>query len=58
MYLKDHASFYYRALKDNVEEVRKNFNIVQTNVSKGKEEKQEANAENDFNNLCLVYKKK
>jgi hypothetical protein len=30
MMLKDHASYYYRALKDNVEEVRRGFNIIES----------------------------
>jgi hypothetical protein len=29
MVLKDHASYYYRALKDNVDEVKRGFNIIE-----------------------------
>ena len=56
--LRDHASFYYRSLKDNAEEVRRGFNIIESDMSKHKEEKGEINAENDFNSLSLLYKKK
>lgn len=34
MALKDHASYYYRALKDNVEEVKKGFNTIESEYSK------------------------
>ena len=40
MNLRDHASFYYRALKDNVEEVRRGFTIIEADTSKYKEENQ------------------
>jgi hypothetical protein len=30
MVLKDHASYYYRALKDNVDEVKRGFNIIES----------------------------
>jgi hypothetical protein len=34
MALRDHASYYYRALKDNVEDVKKAFNIIEAEYSK------------------------
>lgn len=34
MALKDHASYYYRALKDNVDEVKKGFNTIESEYSK------------------------
>ena len=37
MVLKDHASFYYRALKDNAEEVRRGFSIIEGDSAKSKD---------------------
>lgn len=34
MALRDHASYYYRALKDNIEEVKKAFNVIESEYSK------------------------
>lgn len=39
MALKDHASFYYRALKDNAEEVRRAFTLIESEYSKNIKEK-------------------
>lgn len=58
MVVRDHASFYYRALKDNVEEVRRGFSIIEADISKYKEESKEVSAEDDFNSLSLVYGRK
>ena len=35
--LMDHASFYYRALKDNPEEIKKGFLSMKTDMIKEKE---------------------
>ncbi len=74
MVLKDHASYYYRALKDNVDEVKRGFNIIESQYSKNIKEKDrlaallESNTrptssttafdEDVFNNLSLLYRKK
>ena len=57
MALKDHASYYYRALKDNVEEVKKGFTIIQSEYSKNIKEKDrlsallENNSKNSSNSI-------
>jgi len=39
MALKDHASYYYRSLKDNPEEVKKAFILIEGEYSKNIKEK-------------------
>ncbi len=56
--LLDHASFYYRALKDNPDEIKKGFASINSDMTKEKEAYSEVNAEEDFNTLGIVYKKK
>jgi hypothetical protein len=67
MALRDHASYYYRALKDNAEEVKRAFAIIEAEYSKNIKEKDRLAAllqnttsfdEDVFNNLSLVYSKK
>ena len=58
MSLVDHASFYYTALHDNVEDVRKNFMAFEGEMTKYKEELPEAVLDEDFNSLSIVYKQK
>jgi hypothetical protein len=40
--LLDHASFYYQALENNIEEVKKNFGTLEAEMVKYKEELAEA----------------
>jgi hypothetical protein len=56
--LQDHAAFYYRALKDNPDDVKKGFASITSDMSKEKESLGEVTAEEDFNTLGIVYKKK
>lgn len=73
MLLRDHATYYYRALKDNVDEVKRGFGIIEVEYSKNVKEKDRlaallaSNTKNNsstsleedvFNNLSLVYRKK
>ena len=58
MALLDHASFYYLALQNNVEEVKKNFAIFETEMTRYKEELPDAAFDEDFNSLGILYKKK
>lgn len=58
MALLDHASFYYQALQNNVEEVKKNFIAFETEMTKYREELAEAAFDEDFNSLGILYKKK
>lgn len=74
MALKDHVSYYYRALKDNVDEVKRGFSIIESEYSKNIKEKDRLAAllesavrpttvstgfdEDVFNNLSLMYRKK
>lgn len=39
MALKDHASYYYRSLKDNPEEVKRTFTLIEGEYSKNIKEK-------------------
>lgn len=39
MMLRDHAAYYYRALKDNVDEVKRGFGIIEAEYSKNVKEK-------------------
>ena len=56
--LLDHASFYYTALYDSVDDVKKNFSAFQTEMMKFKEELPDAVLDEDFNSLSIVYKVK
>lgn len=56
--LLDHASFYYLALQNNVEEVKKNFATFETEMTRYKEELPDAAFDEDFNSLGILYKKK
>jgi hypothetical protein len=56
--LIDHASFYYQALENNVEEVKKNFSTLESEMTKFKEELPEAYLDEDFNSLGILYKQK
>lgn len=73
MLLRDHATYYYRALKDNVEEVKRGFGVIESEYSKNVKEKDRLAAllvsnvktnsansleEDVFNNLSLVFRKK
>lgn len=54
----DHAAFYYRALKDNVEEVKKGFASMESEMSRYKEINADVSFEEDFNSLSMIYKQK
>jgi hypothetical protein len=56
--LLDHASFYYTALYDNPEDVKKNFAGFEGEMAKFKEELPEAVLDEDFNSLSIIYKQK
>ena len=56
--LLDHASFYYTALYDSVDDVRKNFTAFEAEMTKFKEEMPDAVLDEDFNSLSIVYKVK
>lgn len=56
--LLDHASFYYQALENNIEEVKKSFGTLETEMAKYKEELAEAYLDEDFNSLGIIYKQK
>ena len=56
--LLDHASFYYTALYDNPEEVKRNFTAFESEMSKFKEELAEAILDKEFNSLSILYKQK
>lgn len=58
MALLDHAAFYYLALQNNVEEVKKNFAAFEADMTKYKEELPDAAFDEDFNSLGILYKKK
>lgn len=57
--LVDHAAFYYRALKDNVEEVKKGFAAIDLEMTKYRDLGADITSfEEDFNSLNIIYKQK
>ena len=55
--LNDRAAFYYRALQSSVEDVKKGFTEIKTEMSTFRWERIEERNEDNFNSLCLVYRK-
>lgn len=59
MCLLDHAAFYYRALQDNVEEVKRAFVAMEVEMSKYRDNlSNELSFEEDFNTLSMIYRQK
>lgn len=55
--LKDRAAFYYRALQSSAEDVKKGFAEIKAEMSGFKWEPAEEPNEDNFNSLCLIYRK-
>jgi AP-4 complex subunit beta-1 len=55
--LRDRAAFYYRALQASPDDVKRGFAEIKQEMVEFKEEKIEEPNEDEFNTLCLVYRK-
>ena len=54
----DHAAFYYLALENSSDEVRRQFVALESDMTKYHEELPETVFEEDFNSLGIIFKQK